>query len=217
MRRWLTTLAVGALAVAVLTAALTWAGQYLAQAGLLSWEEEVLLGLRNSTLLDFKTAVWLESSGNSLFVVPLTLLAAGWAAWCYRPLRALSFLVGLILYKLFVFQGWTLWERARPDLIEEGLLSPGVHSFPSGHVVQALFFYGFLAYLWGRASRSVMERLLAVLFLLVMVNASGIGRLRVGAHWPSDLLAGVVIGAAWLGVVIVALRLAEPAAPVDEG
>lgn len=209
VRRWALTLGAGALAVALLTAGLTWSGQRLAQGGWLAWEEEALRWLQDHSFLDFRTAVWIGSSGNSLFVVPLTVLAAGWAAWSYRPLRALTFIGGMVLYKLFVFQGWTMWSRARPDLVEEGLMAPGVHAFPSGHVVQAVFFYGLLAYLWGRASGSVLERALAALFVLLMVSASGFGRLRVGAHWPSDVIAGVVIGGAWLVVAVVALRSAE--------
>jgi membrane-associated phospholipid phosphatase len=32
---------------------------------------------------------------------------------------------------------------------------------------------------------------------------------RLGAHWPSDIIAGFLLGLAWLGVVIVALRRGE--------
>jgi undecaprenyl-diphosphatase len=71
--------------------------------------------------------------------------------------------------------------------------------------------YGLLAYLWFRASRSTVERVLVVVLTTVLLGVTGWARLRLGAHWPSDVLAGYLIGAVWLASVIVALRQAERA------
>jgi len=114
-----------------------------------------------------------------------------------------------LLAKVLVFSGWSMWERARPDFINDGIGVPaGLGSYPSGHIVQLVAVYGLLFWFWARESRSWVERGIAWLLLIILVVATAAARLRVGAHWPSDLVAGAVIGAALLVAVIVAERVA---------
>jgi membrane-associated phospholipid phosphatase len=110
-----------------------------------------------------------------------------------------------------LWAGWLLWGRARPDLVAGGIAAPGLHSFPSGHILHTVAVYGFLAYLWCRATSSWAERALVVILYLAFNLAVAVARLVLGAHWPSDTLAGALIGLVWLLVGIVALRRAEAA------
>ena len=73
----------------------------------------------------------------------------------------------------------------------------------------AISVYGLLIYLWCRASRNGFERFIAVAIGVGWVTMLGYARLRLGSHWPSDILAGAAIGIVWLCAVIVALRQAE--------
>jgi undecaprenyl-diphosphatase len=104
-----------------------------------------------------------------------------------------------------------MWNRQRPKLIADGIAAPGLHSFPSGHVALMLSVYGMLAWLWWRASRSAAERVVIVVLLAALLGVTGWARVRLGAHWPSDILAGYAAGAAWLAAVLVAQRRAEAA------
>lgn len=77
-------------------------------------------------------------------------------------------------------------------------------SFPSGHVVHYVTFYGFLFYLVfihlkQRWFRTALLTLLAGLILLV-----GPSRIYMGHHWPSDVGGAYLVGTLWLGVIIVA-------------
>jgi membrane-associated phospholipid phosphatase len=77
-------------------------------------------------------------------------------------------------------------------------------SFPSGHVVHYVTFYGFLFYLVfihlkKRWFRTALLTLLAGLILLV-----GPSRVYMGHHWPSDVGGAYLVGTLWLGVVIIA-------------
>jgi undecaprenyl-diphosphatase len=81
-----------------------------------------------------------------------------------------------------------------------------LHSFPSGHAALCIAVYGFLAYLWIRASKSVAEKVFAVVVVALLTTVVSLARVRLGSHWPSDIVAGAVIGIAWLVVVIVAYR-----------
>lgn len=77
-------------------------------------------------------------------------------------------------------------------------------SFPSGHVVHYVTFYGFLFYLVyihlkQRWFRTALLTLLAGVILLV-----GPSRVYMGHHWPSDVAGAYLVGTLWLGVIIIA-------------
>jgi membrane-associated phospholipid phosphatase len=206
-RRWCTTLAVGFALCLALVAAMTWAARANVQR-LQPWDEHVLLKVAAGPV-SFADAILLESFGNLAYLVPLTLAAAVVAARHGRALLALSFPVAYVLQRPLVLLGWWMWNRQRPHLIAGGIAAPGLHSFPSGHVALMLAVYGLLAYLWIRRSRSVPERCGVVLLLAALLFVTGWARVRLGSHWPSDILAGYVIGAAWLATVVTALRRGE--------
>ena len=208
-RRWLLTLAIGFALSAGVMAAVTVLARGKAES-LTAWDERWLRWIEAGPM-SFSNAILLESFGNLAYMVPLTLAAMVWAARRGWPLLALSFPVAYVLQRPLVLLGWQMWNRQRPKLIADGIAAPGLHSFPSGHVALMVAVYGLLAYLWFRASRSAVERVLIVALVLALLGVTGWARLRLGAHWPSDVLAGYLIGAVWLASVIFALRRAERA------
>jgi membrane-associated phospholipid phosphatase len=123
-------------------------------------------------------------------LVALTTLAAG-----------LAELVKLIIAR----------PRPTADLVEVYRELSG-YSFPSGHVVHYVAFYGILGFLAWRglgaspppsaAARLAMELLLIVCCALIVLV--GPSRVVLGAHWPSDVIAGYLFGSACL-VLIVAI------------
>ena len=208
-RRWALTLVLGFVASASLIAAVTLVARGRAHT-LNRWDEHRLRRVEAGPM-SFSNAILLESFGNLAYLVPVTAAAMVWAARRGRPLLALSFPIAYLLQRPLVLLGWQLWDRQRPKLIADGIAAPGLHSFPSGHAALTLAVYGLLAYLWFRASRSGLERALVVVLLAALLGSTGWARIRLGAHWPSDVLAGWAIGAAWCATVIFALRRAERA------
>jgi undecaprenyl-diphosphatase len=142
-------------------------------------------------------------------MIPLFTFVAGWLAWRRRPIAAVSVLAAYWLERPLYVLGWHLWDRARPTLIAEGLAAPPLHSFPSGHAALSAAGYGLLAWLWFSRSRSWIERTVVVLLLIALLTVVGVARLRLGSHWPSDVIAGTILGLTWAAVVALALHRAE--------
>ena len=148
--------------------------------------------------LTFNTALWLEGPANGFVMWGLVAASSLLAAWQRRPLLAATLFLGFGVLYMNIFLGWILWPRPRPDLIADGLASPGsLSAYPSGHVAQAIFVYGMFAFLWLRRTAVFSEKLFGYLLALAVVGVVGFARLRAGSHWPSDLIAGLIIGVFW--------------------
>jgi membrane-associated phospholipid phosphatase len=202
------TIGVGFVLCSILTAGLTLLAKWRAPHGLAAWDERVLRGMDARDTLSIQEAIIAESFGNMAYMIPLVALCAIVAARRRRPLLAIAFVAAYVLARGIVWVGWLLWNRDRPRFILDGKAAPPLHSYPSGHIVLALSAWGILVYLWIRASKSWPERVLAAALLVGLVALTGVARVRLGAHWPSDVIAGFIIGLAWLAVVVRALHQA---------
>lgn len=206
---WLITLTIGWAAAMALMLLMTWSVAALDEAGRLGFDAVLLIRLAELAPFNFSYAIWIETPGNAIFLVPLTVTAAYVAARTRQPLVALSLLASFFMMAVVVILGWSTWDRPRPEIIEGDLGSTGFSSFPSGHMAQLISAFGMLIYLWVRRSPSVLEKLFGWLLLAVLATTVGMTRLVLGSHWPTDIVAGTLIGVVWLGAMIVSLRRAE--------
>lgn len=103
--------------------------------------------------------------------------------------------------------GKDLIGRQRPPLVDAVPPYEYSPSFPSGHTLNAVVVIGIIAYLVILRRESKRARIAvgtaAVLFALMV----GMSRVYLGHHWFTDVLAGFVLGAAWLSIIITAHRL----------
>lgn len=86
-------------------------------------------------------------------------------------------------------------QRARPGL--DAMIHAHGYSFPSGHAIAAALMAAWLAYAVFQMTRSTAWRSAGVVAGLAMVCGIGFSRVYLGVHYPTDVLAGVLAGAAW--------------------
>lgn len=111
------------------------------------------------------------------------------------PAVALSSLGLMFLLK-------NVFNRARPGipLLEE---ARGL-SFPSGHALMSVTFYGLLIYAVYHLWKNNTAKWSMIVFLVVLIFLIGFSRIYLRVHYTSDVLAGFAVGFLWL---VLALKL----------
>lgn len=136
--------------------------------------------------------LFLADAHETLKVLAATILLALWRTW-RRDLRDVRFLAvvpaGMGLNVMLKH----LFARPRPDQFEP-LVQLTTFSFPSGHAVASTVFYGALCTLVFAHTRSPVLRALAVAVAVAMVLLVTFSRVYLGAHYFSDVVAGVAEG-----------------------
>ena len=93
-----------------------------------------------------------------------------------------------------------IFRRIRPVGI--ALIEQGGFSFPSGHSMIALAFYGYLIYLIQKSKLSNTLKIIFTILLGIVILLIGISRIYLGVHFASDVLAAYCLSAVFLVIVI---------------
>jgi len=91
-------------------------------------------------------------------------------------------------------------RRQRPVI--HRLISARGYSLPSGHAMGSVMFYGTLSYLICKQVKGIFYKMLTCAASLFMVFMTGISRIYLGVHYPSDVISGYAAGSAWLSASI---------------
>lgn len=167
-------------------------------------DRSVLLAIRQTDPASVAVPVWVQQMisdltglGSVTALIVLTMIAAGWAlaVGASGTARFITISVGgamLInpLAKMLV-------GRPRPDLAPHGD-TVYTASFPSGHAFLSLTVYAVLALVIARRGRALSYSLIVAGLLALLI---GISRIMLAVHWPSDVVAGWLLGLAWIGLM----------------
>ena len=146
--------------------------------------------------------------GSHTFLIPANLLLAFYFLFIKKhrwysikvPVVALGGLLLMTLLKQF-------FNRPRPLV---PLLEPvrGL-SFPSGHALMSVSFYGLLIYLVWENVKEPIRKWLLISSLVILIILIGFSRIYLRLHYFSDVIAGFSIGVIWLSVSIWTIRTIE--------
>jgi membrane-associated phospholipid phosphatase len=155
-----------------------------------------------------RAMLFLSAAHQTEKLLGVAALLAAWLAvrrdW-RLALRLLVIPVGMLLNVALKH----LFMRPRPQL-DEPLVQLATFSFPSGHAVASTVFYGSLCALAFARWRGAGPRATAVLAAMLMVLLVTFSRVYLGAHYLSDVVAGVAVGAICLVLFLVPQRSPAP-------
>jgi membrane-associated phospholipid phosphatase len=155
--------------------------------------------------------LYISRIGDGRVPMALTVIATVIFAFRRQWLEAV-FVLATASSALLAFSLKALIHRARPFPLAEnttGLIQRiNQYSYPSGHVIFFVVFFGFFAYLsWKYFSGWAQAIAIAVCATLIVLI--GPSRVFLGAHWASDVVGSYIIGAIWLFVLIFAYEWAK--------
>ncbi|WP_239551290.1 phosphatase PAP2 family protein [Paenibacillus elgii] len=148
-----------------------------------------------------KLTVWMKGItelGSFQTLSVLLLVSVSLMVWRRKKWEALFFMVAVTGGMLFNQLLKQIFERQRPIL--HRIVEETGYSFPSGHSMGSIVFYGMLAMLLLMFVKSPVLKLLIAVTAGCLIIMIGVSRIYLGVHYPSDVAAGFAAGAAWLTV-----------------
>lgn len=91
-------------------------------------------------------------------------------------------------------------QRPRPT--EYRIINESGYSFPSGHSMISMAFYGFLIYLIYKNIKNKYLKWILIVLLSLLILGIGVSRIYLGVHYTSDVLAGFLISISYLVIYI---------------
>lgn len=113
-------------------------------------------------------------------------------------------LVNLFLATITNFTLKNILQRPRP--IEHRIIDESGYSFPSGHSMVSMAFYGFLIYLIFQNVKNKYLKWSLIIILALLIVSIGISRIYLGVHYTSDVIAGFLVALAYLSIYTKAIK-----------
>ena len=170
----------------------------------LAIDRHILLALRNPANISdpigsrsFEEAMRDVTALGGFTVVTLVTLVGVLAFLIHRRWRQAAILAGAVgLAEISSETLKTFYGRPRPELVPHGAYVYSA-SFPSGHSTLSAATFLTLAMLIASLEPRRAAKVMVYILALVLVVSIGVSRVYLGVHWPSDVLAGWCLGAAW--------------------
>lgn len=167
---------------------------------------EFVLSFRSDALTRYFAFV--TDLGDRYAYLVITVVLAGYHFFKHRSWKfVVQLSTVLILATLSNVVLKQVINRQRPVL--EHLVTVNTLSYPSGHSMAAMAFYGFLVYLCLRYRMPQWLRICLVAILILLILSIGVSRIYLGVHFPTDVAAGFIGGLIWVAFCAVVFNVFE--------
>jgi membrane-associated phospholipid phosphatase len=141
---------------------------------------------------------------GGVILIPIGVAFVLAAALTRRVKLAIIVAVVLIVGALFTDLVKDFVGRPRPSVNQ--LVAAAGYSFPSGHTLNSTVTYGLLALVAWRSGLPIAVRRAAIAVGVVVPILVGLSRIALGVHYPTDVLAGWLVGVALVAVAATLIR-----------
>jgi undecaprenyl-diphosphatase len=199
----------GIVAAVAATAGFAWVASHVRRGTTQAFDVAVLewLGAHRTPAMD-RAMLEITFLGTGLVVLVIVGVAAMFL-WLTRHKYSATLLLaatagGIILNSVLKLG----FARPRPHVLG-WQAQVASSSFPSGHAMSAAVVYGTVAYLAARLQKHRLTRVLTMLAAAIFIVLICASRLYLGVHYPSDVVAGVLVGLAWAAFCMATLEAVQ--------
>jgi len=154
-----------------------------------------ILGIRNDNLTSILLTITNISSAYALIVLSILLLII-------IKEKKIPLLITLNLICSYALNILTkeIFTRPRPEGIN--LIEESGFSYPSGHSMVSMAYYGFIAYLIYKKQTNKLVKTIIIISLLLTILLVGFSRIYLGVHYLSDVIGGFLLSIFYLMIFI---------------
>jgi undecaprenyl-diphosphatase len=157
----------------------------------------------NNNIMSFITFL-----GNHQFLIPANLILIFYFLLVKKQtwfsIRVITIAISSLLLLLLLKQ---LFQRKRP--LSPLLKAAKGLSFPSGHAIMAVTFYGLLIYILQQSITVDWLKWFVTVLVIILIILIGFSRVYLRVHYASDVAAGFIIGLLWLLISLAVLKWLE--------
>ncbi len=152
---------------------------------------------------DFATPIakFITNFGGAIFIAVVAIFLA---IIIKNKKIAISILANLVIITGLNQLLKRILQRARPT--EYRIIQETGYSFPSGHSMISMAFYGYLIYLIYKNVKNKYIKWISISLLSILICLIGISRIYLGVHYTSDVLGGFLISISYLVIYISAVN-----------
>lgn len=160
-----------------------------------SYIEGIILSIRNDKLTDIMTIITNISSAYALIVITILLLIL-------IKNKKIPILITFNLIFSFLTSQLIkiILRRDRP--VNISLVNAMGFSYPSGHSMVSMAYFGFIAYLVYKYIDNTIVKVILIITIFVSIIAIGFSRIYLGVHYFSDVLGGFLLSISYLMLFI---------------
>ncbi len=157
--------------------------------------ESFILSIRNKNLTDTMNTITNIGSAYSLIVITILLLF-------FLKNKKTCLLITLNLIFSFLSSQIVKFILQRERPINIGLVSTSGYSYPSGHSMVSMAYFGFMAYLIYKNISNVFLKIIFIMLFILLSIVIGFSRIYLGVHYFSDVLGGFLLSIFYLSLFI---------------
>lgn len=138
-------------------------------------------------------AILITNFGGAITLIGLTII---FLLVMKNKKMSFSILLNLVIVTFLNIFLKNIIQRPRPD--DFRLINETGYSFPSGHSMISMAYYGYLIYLIFKFVKNKKLKTFLITFLCILILTIGLSRIYLGVHYTSDVIAGFVLSVSYL-------------------